>query len=471
MGRRFRFSHSSYRIALVCFGILVGWAAFPKGAHVPAGPGTSQAFLRQPAGFPQLVSIEPWAEAEGAICEWMPASASSELRAALRQGQAARPTLREGADEGGQRPEDADREPVRVIRDTYPTYSAVAVDTNSNEAYLQDENLFGYKVFNRMDHTPPTASFTEPKRMVGGIETKLEFNCALYVDPKTGDVYSVNNDTVDAMVVFPRDAKGNVRPKRELRTPHGTFGIAVDEENQELFLTVQHDSAVVVYRKTAEGKEAPLRLLQGKRTLLADPHGIAVDTKNNWVFVSNHGSVYTAGGERGSLPANWPMGRDTAEIPGSGRFLPPSITTYPLKASGDTPPLRVIQGPKTLLNWPATLFVDQERGELYVANDAADSILVFRTTDSGDVTPSRVIQGSRTGIKYPTGIFVDQKNDEIWVSNMGNHSATVYRRDAAGNAPPLRTIRSAPAGKLALAIGNPGAVAYDSKREEILVPN
>jgi len=60
--------------------------------------------------------------------------------------------------------------------------------------------------------------------------------------------------------------------------------------------------------------------------------------------------------------------------------------------------LRVIQGPKTLLNWPATLFVDQERGELYVANDAADSILVFRTTDSGDVTPSRVIQGSRTGI-------------------------------------------------------------------------
>jgi hypothetical protein len=37
--------------------------------------------------------------------------------------------------------------------------------------------------------------------------------------------------------------------------------------------------------------------------------------------------------------------------------------------------------------------------------------------------------------------------------------------------PPLRTIRSAPADKLALAIGNPGAVAYDSKRQEILVPN
>jgi len=37
--------------------------------------------------------------------------------------------------------------------------------------------------------------------------------------------------------------------------------------------------------------------------------------------------------------------------------------------------------------------------------------------------------------------------------------------------PPLRTIRSAPLGKQALAIGNPGAVAYDTKRDEILVPN
>jgi hypothetical protein len=36
---------------------------------------------------------------------------------------------------------------------------------------------------------------------------------------------------------------------------------------------------------------------------------------------------------------------------------------------------------------------------------------------------------------------------------------------------PLRRIRSAPAGQRALVIGNPGAVGYDSKREEILVPN
>ena len=439
---------------------VAAWVLFAGKAKPQEWNRASETTVRRPTGFPQLVSQEPLPGMDGMMCQWEPVSASATLLAALRQEQTAAGTAAPAGD--------ADRAPLRVIRDSYPTYSAVAVDTNSNEVYLQDENLFGYKVFNRLDNTPPSASFTEPKRMVGGFNTKLEFNCGLYVDPETGDVYSVANDTVDTLVIFPRDARGNVAPKRALRTPHGTFGIAVDEGNQELFLTIEHDNAVVVYRKMAEGDEAPIRLLQGDRTRLADPHGIAVDTKNNWMFVSNHGSVHQDRAGGGSVPPNWPLGTD---VRGSGKFLPPSISVYPLKASGDTPPLRVIEGPNTRLNWPATVSLDQERGDLYVANDADDSVLVFRTTDHGDVAPRRVIKGPQTGIKNPTGVFVDLKNEELWVSNMGNHSATVYPLSANGDVAPLRTIRSAPLGKLALAIGNPGAVGYDSKREEILVPN
>ena len=327
------------------------------------------------------------------------------------------------------------------------------MDTNSNEVYLQDENLFGYKVFSRLDNTPANAEFTEPKRVVAGLKTKLEFNCALYVDPKTGDVYSVNNDTMDTMVVFPREARGDVAPKRQLHTPHGTYGIAVDEQAQELFLTVQHTNSVVVYPKSAQGEDKPLRTLSGDQTGLEDPHGIAVDQKNGWMFVSNHGTV------KDSKP------------PWAGRFEAPSITAHSLKASGNTPPLRIIEGPKTQLNWPSHVYADPERGELFVANDVGHSILVFRISDNGDVAPIRVIRGPRTGIQNPTGVFVDTKNDELWVSNMGNHRAAVFARAADGNAAPLRTIRSAPDGKIALAIGNPGATAYDSNRQEILVPN
>ena len=69
------------------------------------------------------------------------------------------------------------------------------------------------------------------------------------------------------------------------------------------------------------------------------------------------------------------------------------------------------------------------------------------------------------------GVTLDLKNGELWVSNFGGHSATAYRIDAGGNTAPLRTIRSAPESAPSLMIGNPGALTYDSKREEILVPN
>ncbi len=442
--------------------------------------GASAAFLRVSTGEPQLVSIERL-EAEGQMCEWEPASANRSARfQPVFISSTSGLTFENTSDEGAS---NADRAPVRVIRDTYPTYSAVAVDTNSNEVFLQDENLFGIKVFNRTDNTPPSANFTEPKRVIGGIQTKLEFNCGLYIDPQTGDVYSVNNDMVDTMVVFHREAKGNVPPQRQLKTAHRTWGIAVDEDAKELYMSVEHPPQVIIYPKSAEGVQQPIRSLEGNHTHLEDPHGIAVDTKNQWMFVANHGAISYfktvpgtgqfeppfAGVHMHGLDVTKPMVHETEA--GTGKFHPPSITVYPLKASGDTPPMRMIEGPKTQLNWPATLYVDQQHGELYVANDVRDSILVFRATDFGNVAPVRTIEGSKTNLKNPTGIFVDLKNDEVWVANMGNHSATVYPRVANGNIPPLRTIRSAPPGRQALMIGNPGAVSYDSKRKEILVPN
>jgi DNA-binding beta-propeller fold protein YncE len=115
--------------------------------------------------------------------------------------------------------------------------------------------------------------------------------------------------------------------------------------------------------------------------------------------------------------------------------------------------------------------VDSDRGELYVANDSDDSIIVFKTTDAGNVAPSRVIRGPKTHILNPTDVYLDLKHNEVWAANMGNHSAVVFPRTANGDLAPLRVIRSAPMEKKALAIGNPGAVAYDANRDEILAPN
>ena len=428
-------------------------------------------------GRERLVSWEALPEMDGEMCEWVPASASSSLMAALAPqdsgttAAAGRPRL-----SAAQLEEISKREPLYTVTDPHFGYAGIAVDPVRNEVVLAEENLSRLLVYDRLENTPPAASMSEPKRMIGGEATFIEYACSVYIDPASGDIFSVNNDTMNWMPVFGRDARGNVSPKRKLRTPHTTFGIVADEAEQELFLTIQDDHAVVVYAKEAQDHDAPLRILQGDRTRMADPHGIALDTKRNEIFVSNWGTYnerppLSEGGGGGNVDRpDFPVGRRRA-FPGSGKIDPPSITVYPKNAEGDTAPLRVIQGPQTQMDWPTALASHPERGEIFVANDTGDSVIVFRADANGDVAPIRVIQGPRTMVKNPTGVTVDVKNNELWVANFGSHAATVFAIDADGNTPPKRVIRSGPVEAPSPKLSNPHTVAYDSKREEILVAN
>jgi 6-phosphogluconolactonase (cycloisomerase 2 family) len=416
------------------------------------------------AGSARVISVDALPEMDGAMCEMVPAAAGSPLFA---------PSGAVQSDAGS-----SARRPLRAIADPYGLYSAVGIDLVNDEVVLQDENHFRILVYDRTANTPSSDLITEPKRVIAGDRTNLMLNSGLYIDPKNGDIYTVNNDSIDSTVVFSREARGNAAPDRDLHTPHGSFNIAVDEKEQEMFLTIEHSHAVVVFPKMASGEDNPLRYIQGDRTGLSDPHGIALDTKNDLIFVSNFGSnmsmrLSEAGPNSrgdGEGKENWPLDRDHA-IPGSGRNLAPSITVFAKKASGDVAPVRVIRGPKTMLNWPAAMAIDSERGELYVANDQGDSVLVFSTTANGDAAPRRILKGPKTLLKYPNGIALDLVHDELWVANFGNHAATVYRRDASGDTAPLRVIRSGPYDASVPALGNPFSVAFDSRRREILVPN
>jgi DNA-binding beta-propeller fold protein YncE len=403
-----------------------------------------------------------------AMCPWlpatMPASASMTMAAAL-QGGAGTPVTAQAT---GER---IDRDPLRVIRDPYPSYSVVAMDVERGEVIAGDENLFQILVYDRTANTPPGAAFTEPKRVIAGPATGIEFVCGLYVDQPSGDIYAIHADTAAVMQVFSREKAGNVPPTRELHTGSEARGrgFAVDAERQELFIASQHNSAVAVWRKLAEGEEPPIRLLQGDRTRLANPTGMAYYKPKGQLFVANHGQVSSRTTDRPNSD-NRPLGTRAA-VPGSGRFVEPSVNVYDRAASGDTPPLRVIQGPKTQLNWPAAIAVDERNGELFVANDIGDSVLVFAADAAGDVAPIRAIKGPLTLMDGPSGVYVDTKNNEVWVANYGNHTMTVFAPNADGNVAPKRVIRSGPSGTRSLMIGNPGALAYDTKREEILAPN
>jgi DNA-binding beta-propeller fold protein YncE len=230
----------------------------------------------------------------------------------------------------------------------------------------------------------------------------------------------------------------------------------------------------VVFKRGAQKFDAPVRSVRGPKTQMADPHGIYFDETHNEVFVANHGNFrpaelitsYTAYDARESRQER--TGGAFSET-ARGRFVPSSVTVFDGDAKGDVAPLRVIQGPLSQIDWPMGIAVDEASDEIFVANNGDNSILVFARTASGNVQPRRVIRGAATGIKGPMGVAIAK--DEIWVANFGDHTALVFPRTAAGNVAPRRVVRNAPAGKESSGFGNPYSVAYDTKREEILVPN
>ena len=101
-----------------------------------------------------------------------------------------------------------------------------------------------------------------------------------------------------------------------------------------------------------------------------------------------------------------------------------AILTLPGDAAGDAPPKRVLQGPKTGISQPDTVFVDLEHDELIVES-GDDAVLVFPRTAQGDVPPSRRIGGPNSGVSNIYGLAADSKRDCIIVAN---------RVDGAGRA-------------------------------------
>jgi DNA-binding beta-propeller fold protein YncE len=236
--------------------------------------------------------------------------------------------------------------------------------------------------------------------------------------------------------------------------------------HDEIAVTVELQEAIVIYKREARNVEAPMRVIRGPNTGLADPHGVFWDDRNNEIGVASHGNyrglVKDVGG--GCVPTG------TTE-PEEGEVRPPSIAIFSGDARGDTKPLRMIQGEKTRLDFPMALTDDPVNGEMAVANNGDSSVLVFARTANGNAAPIRVLSGPKTGINRPMGVAIDPVNNELWVSNFIDHTALVFDRKASGNIAPKRIIRTAPAGTPSPGFGNPQAVAYDSKRQQILVPN
>lgn len=160
------------------------------------------------------------------------------------------------------------------------------------------------------------------------------------------------------------------------RTSHA---IAFDERNDEIVVPNTFAEAVLFFRGSASGDEAPIRAIQGPKTLLEENDELAID--------SVHGEVY--------VPTRQ------------------AILVFSRLANGDAAPLRVIAGPKTKINRARGIAVDPVNNIIAIGNRDPQGILIFNRTDEGDVEPRGTISGPKTGIYATKGFTINPARKEL----------------------------------------------------------
>ncbi len=173
---------------------LIGCAAIAAIAAVTLGIGWHQA----PAEA-RLVAFEPMANfGANETCEWETATPQFPSYAAAAAGAAVQQPSADARLEVAKRP------PLTFIQDPYPNFSSIAVDPMRNEIVMTDENRFRIMVYDRTAVTPASAEASTPKRVINGLNTHTQYASDVYIDPPTGEIYVINNDTVHNTTIYGR---------------------------------------------------------------------------------------------------------------------------------------------------------------------------------------------------------------------------------------------------------------------------
>ena len=285
----------------------------------------------------------------------------------------------------------------------------------------------------------PNDSFTTD---LSGVQLQTPFR--LTYEPVENVVY-VADFYGQAIRVYPENATGNTAPLRTLTSP--SLGqprqIAISVEHDELFAAVS-GCCIATYPRTANGNIAALRFIEwggssGSVTRLNNPSGPVLRTSSDTLIVAdyhqNPDSSYSAVllsfnriAEGNEAPVSAIEGNAT--MLGTSAIGPAydeahdeiivvgfdnttstyRILTFAGTASGNTPPLRSIEGPAANLAGVSNVVYDPYHEMIYVAEGGYNTIpayvLGFPRTADGNVAPTRVLAGPDTTIGYPFGLAV-----------------------------------------------------------------
>jgi len=166
------------------------------------------------------------------------------------------------------------------------------------------------------------------------------------------------------------------------------------------------------FARLANGNVTPNRIIEGQNTSLSRTmHGLAYDDLHDEIIVP----VALSG----------------------------AVLVFRGGATGDEPPVRVIQGSKSGMIRPQTVEVDPVNNEIVAADSSSRAILIYDRMANGDVEPKRRIGGDKTLFRDIIGIAVDAKSNLILASTRstdGFSGILMFDRLANGNVAPVRKI-------------------------------
>jgi hypothetical protein len=211
-----------------------------------------------------------------------------------------------------------------------------------------------------------------PVRSIAGQNTNMTRSAHYIYYDEIHDEIVMANTFAQAIMVFRGGAVGNeapvrmiMGPKTQIQSPE--YGMTVDPVNDEIY--VAEFDRILVFPRTANGDVVPIRILEGPKTELQNPwgtiaiRGVGVDPVNNVLIATSY-------------------------FQNRGRIL-----MFDRTASGNTPPIRRISGPRSGITG-ATYSVRMYPPKGYILNPVGNKIGVWSVFDNGDIPPLYLLEST-----------------------------------------------------------------------------
>jgi DNA-binding beta-propeller fold protein YncE len=267
------------------------------------------------------------------------------------------------------------------------------------------------------------------------------------------------------IAIFDRMSKANEAPRRLIfgqptllsRTMHD---IRYHEKRDEILVTNPFAQAILIFKGDANRQVAPVRIIQGPKTMLGGEDTLEVDSVNDEILIpsGNEILVYPAGANGDVAPirrphaaqnAGWRVGNGIAvdyvhnvmatdgslsgelakKLPYTGKYGGGrnTILIFDRLADGETMPVRMIRGDKTGIHAIRQMAIYPKGGWILISQitDGGEAIPegtfigVWSIYDNGNVAPRWRIDGKPSNVMLkPRGVAINPNNKEILVSDM-----------------------------------------------------